>query len=88
MSAPEPSPAPAADAEPKWFAQSKTVLLAALVAVAGLGDVIDPYTAQLRALLGPAWFGWLMLALGIASAIVRHHTAAGLSLKPPAKPEP
>jgi hypothetical protein len=69
--------------EAKFFADSKTLLLALLVAIAGLSDVIAPYTVQLQEMLGAHWFTWLMLIISFATAIIRQYTAGGLTFKKP-----
>jgi hypothetical protein len=81
-----PKPAPDSDMFKKFWLKSKTVWAGIVVFVAGMGDVIKPYTDELREAMGKHWFTIVMVAIGATTVYLRKQTAGGISLRKPDEP--
>lgn len=60
------------------IAKSKTMIFSSLLAIAG---VLEASTGFLQTVMSPSAFGYLMLAVGIISAVLRVYTTKPLSEK-------
>lgn len=65
----------------KFWLKSKTAVFAVGTAIAGLGDVVKPYTDDLREALGKHWFTAVMVGIGAVTLWLRSKTAGGLSVR-------